>query len=123
MFRRILQRTPGRGGSQSSDSDSSAAPGNVVDVNNEGSSEGFICPLCMKVCVAPTDLSEHYQSEHTGMEGRRELRDLSAISGFICPLCMKSHGSAEELFKHYEAVHNSGIDSTHRGEGHLSPER
>ncbi|XP_009978746.1 PREDICTED: early endosome antigen 1-like, partial [Tauraco erythrolophus] len=43
--------------------------------------------------------------------------------GFICPLCMKSHGSAEELFKHYEAVHNSGIDSTHGGEGHLSPER
>lgn len=36
---------------------------------------------------------------------------------------MKSHGSAEELFKHYEAVHNSGIDSTHGGEGHLSPER
>ncbi|XP_009580666.1 PREDICTED: early endosome antigen 1-like, partial [Fulmarus glacialis] len=74
--------TPGRGGSQSSDSDSSATPGNAVDVNNEGSSEGFICPLCMK-----------------------------------------SHGSAEELFKHYEAVHNSGIDSTHGGEGHLSPER
>lgn len=36
---------------------------------------------------------------------------------------MKSHGSAEELFKHYEAVHNSGIDSTRGGEGHLSPER
>ncbi|OXB76905.1 UNVERIFIED_CONTAM: hypothetical protein H355_002376 [Colinus virginianus] len=82
MLRRILQRTPGRVGSQGSDSDSSAAPGNAVDVNNEGSSEGFICPLCMK-----------------------------------------SHGSAEELFKHYEAVHNSGIDSTRGGEGHLSPER
>lgn len=36
---------------------------------------------------------------------------------------MKSHGSAEELFKHYEAVHNSGIDSTCGGEGHLSSER
>lgn len=36
---------------------------------------------------------------------------------------MKSHGSADELFKHYEAVHNSGIDATHGGEGHLSPER
>lgn len=32
-------QTPGRGGSQSSDSDSSATPGNAVDVNNEGSSE------------------------------------------------------------------------------------
>ncbi|XP_010282655.1 PREDICTED: early endosome antigen 1-like, partial [Phaethon lepturus] len=78
----LLFQTPGRGGSQSSDSDSSATPGNAVDVNNESSSEGFICPLCMK-----------------------------------------SHGSAEELFKHYEAVHNSGIDSTHGGEGHLSLER
>ena len=34
-----LFQTPGRGGSQSSDSDSSATPGNAVDVNNEGSSE------------------------------------------------------------------------------------
>ncbi|KFQ33245.1 Early endosome antigen 1, partial [Merops nubicus] len=82
IFLPSLFQTPGRGGSQSSDSDSSAAPGNAVDMNSEGSSEGFICPLCMK-----------------------------------------SHGSAEELFKHYEAVHNSGIDSTHGGEGHLSPER
>lgn len=34
----------------------------------------------MKVCVTPTDLSEHYQSEHAGTEGRQELRDLPAIS-------------------------------------------
>lgn len=34
----------------------------------------------MKVCVTPTDLSEHYQSEHTGTGGRQELRDLPAVS-------------------------------------------
>uniref|UniRef100_A0A1W2P7K1 Early endosome antigen 1 n=1 Tax=Mus musculus TaxID=10090 RepID=A0A1W2P7K1_MOUSE len=39
MFRRILQRTPGRVGSQGSDLDSSATPINTVDVNNESSSE------------------------------------------------------------------------------------
>ncbi|PNI38994.1 EEA1 isoform 5 [Pan troglodytes] len=39
MLRRILQRTPGRVGSQGSDLDSSATPINTVDVNNESSSE------------------------------------------------------------------------------------
>jgi len=34
----------------------------------------------MKVCVTPTDLSEHYQNEHTGTEGRQELRDLPAVT-------------------------------------------
>lgn len=36
-------QTPGRVGSQSSDSDSSAIPGNTVDVNNESSSEVPYC--------------------------------------------------------------------------------
>lgn len=34
----------------------------------------------MKVCVTPTDLCEHYQHEHTGTEGRQELRDLPAVT-------------------------------------------
>ncbi|XP_015276499.1 PREDICTED: early endosome antigen 1 [Gekko japonicus] len=63
MFRRILQRTPGRVGSQSSDSESSAIPGNV-DVNNEGSSEGFICPLCMKSHGSAEELFKHYEAVH-----------------------------------------------------------
>lgn len=41
-------QTPGRGGSQSSDSDS-AVPGNAVDVNNEGSSE---VPCTLRGAVA-----------------------------------------------------------------------
>uniref|UniRef100_A0A663MK64 C2H2-type domain-containing protein n=1 Tax=Athene cunicularia TaxID=194338 RepID=A0A663MK64_ATHCN len=46
----------------------------------KGDPRGFICPLCMKVYVTPTDLSEHYQNEHTGTEGRQELRDLPAVT-------------------------------------------
>uniref|UniRef100_A0A8B9FAX4 C2H2-type domain-containing protein n=1 Tax=Amazona collaria TaxID=241587 RepID=A0A8B9FAX4_9PSIT len=46
---------------------------------------GFICPLCMKVCVTPTDLSEHYHKEHTGREGRQEPGDLPAVTvGLVC---------------------------------------
>ncbi|KAG8137962.1 hypothetical protein E2320_003910 [Naja naja] len=64
MLRRILQRTPGRVGSQSSDSDSSAAPGNAVDINNESTSEGFICPLCMKSHGSAEELFKHYEAVH-----------------------------------------------------------
>uniref|UniRef100_A0A8C3IUX3 Early endosome antigen 1 n=1 Tax=Chrysemys picta bellii TaxID=8478 RepID=A0A8C3IUX3_CHRPI len=64
MLRRILQRTPGRVGSQSSDSDSSAAPGNAVDVNNESTSEGFICPMCMKSHGSAEELFKHYEVVH-----------------------------------------------------------
>ncbi|XP_043823635.1 early endosome antigen 1-like [Dromiciops gliroides] len=64
MLRRILQRTPGRVGSQGSDSDSSATPGNALDVNNEGSSEGFICPQCMKSHGSAEELFKHYQAVH-----------------------------------------------------------
>lgn len=34
----------------------------------------------MKVCVTSADLSEHYQNEHTGTEGREELRDVPAVT-------------------------------------------
>ncbi|KAM6437265.1 early endosome antigen 1 [Liasis olivaceus] len=64
MLRRILQRTPGRVGSQSSDSDSSAVPGNTVDINNESTSEGFICPLCMKSHGSAEELFKHYEAVH-----------------------------------------------------------
>uniref|UniRef100_G1KMF9 Uncharacterized protein n=1 Tax=Anolis carolinensis TaxID=28377 RepID=G1KMF9_ANOCA len=63
MFRRILQRNPGRVGSQASDSDS-AVSGNAVDVNNESSSEGFICPLCMKSHGSAEELFKHYEAVH-----------------------------------------------------------
>lgn len=47
-------------------------------------SQGFICPVCMKMCVTATDLSEHYQ-EHVGIETRRlELRELpTATVGLV----------------------------------------
>lgn len=81
MLRRILQRTPGRVGSQGSDLDSSAAPINTVDVNNESSSEGFICPLCMKRCITPIDLSEHYQKVHAENETRgQELLNNASVT-------------------------------------------
>uniref|UniRef100_A0A8C6ZWP7 C2H2-type domain-containing protein n=1 Tax=Nothoprocta perdicaria TaxID=30464 RepID=A0A8C6ZWP7_NOTPE len=41
-------------------------------LSDSGQSWGFICPLCMKVCVTPTDLCEHYQNEHSGTERRRQ---------------------------------------------------
>uniref|UniRef100_A0A8D0XN08 C2H2-type domain-containing protein n=1 Tax=Sus scrofa TaxID=9823 RepID=A0A8D0XN08_PIG len=62
-FRRFL-RTPGRVGSQGSDLDSSAAPINTVDVNNESSSEGFICPQCMKSLGSADELFKHYEAVH-----------------------------------------------------------
>uniref|UniRef100_A0A8C3IWR3 C2H2-type domain-containing protein n=1 Tax=Chrysemys picta bellii TaxID=8478 RepID=A0A8C3IWR3_CHRPI len=44
-------------------------------------SQGFICPLCMKMCVSATGLSEHYQNEHIGTETRRqEHHDLPAVT-------------------------------------------
>ncbi|XP_037658246.1 early endosome antigen 1-like [Choloepus didactylus] len=64
MLRRILQRTPGRVGSQGSDLDSSATPINTVDVNNESSSEGFICPQCMKSLGSADELFKHYEAVH-----------------------------------------------------------
>ncbi|XP_053575206.1 early endosome antigen 1 [Bombina bombina] len=62
MFRRILQLTPGRVGTQNSESDSSATPGNAI--NNESSSEGFICPLCMKSHGSAEELFMHYEASH-----------------------------------------------------------
>uniref|UniRef100_A0A8W4FG30 Early endosome antigen 1 n=1 Tax=Sus scrofa TaxID=9823 RepID=A0A8W4FG30_PIG len=57
-------QTPGRVGSQGSDLDSSAAPINTVDVNNESSSEGFICPQCMKSLGSADELFKHYEAVH-----------------------------------------------------------
>lgn len=62
MFRRILQLTPGRVGAQNSESESSATPGNTV--NNESTSEGFICPLCMKSHGTAEELFKHYEASH-----------------------------------------------------------
>uniref|UniRef100_A0A2K6L502 Early endosome antigen 1 n=1 Tax=Rhinopithecus bieti TaxID=61621 RepID=A0A2K6L502_RHIBE len=57
-------QTPGRVGSQGSDLDSSATPINTVDVNNESSSEGFICPQCMKSLGSADELFKHYEAVH-----------------------------------------------------------
>uniref|UniRef100_A0A8C0ZRC9 C2H2-type domain-containing protein n=1 Tax=Castor canadensis TaxID=51338 RepID=A0A8C0ZRC9_CASCN len=51
-------------GSQGSDLDSSATPINTGDVNNESSSEGFICPQCMKSLGSADELFKHYQAVH-----------------------------------------------------------
>ncbi|KAB0396348.1 hypothetical protein E2I00_013214 [Balaenoptera physalus] len=58
------EATPGRVGSQGSDLDSSSAPINTVDVNNESSSEGFICPQCMKSLGSADELFKHYEAVH-----------------------------------------------------------
>ncbi|KTF91113.1 hypothetical protein cypCar_00030876 [Cyprinus carpio] len=58
MLRRILQMTPGKGGSQSSESEQPSA-----DMNNE-SSEGFICPQCMKSHNSAEELFKHYEVFH-----------------------------------------------------------
>uniref|UniRef100_A0A8C9W3S1 Early endosome antigen 1 n=1 Tax=Scleropages formosus TaxID=113540 RepID=A0A8C9W3S1_SCLFO len=51
-------QTPGKGGSQGSDSDQQAA-----DINNE-TSEGFICPQCMKSHNSAEELFKHYEVFH-----------------------------------------------------------
>ncbi|XP_078276151.1 early endosome antigen 1 isoform X3 [Rhinoraja longicauda] len=111
MFRRLLQRTSLA--STGSDADTSVTAAPAVEVNNEGGSEGFICPICMQSFLTPTQLFEHDQNEHTVADRAKQeqLNPEAAISGFICPLCMKSHASAEELFKHYEVFHDPGNDS------------
>ncbi|OXB56889.1 hypothetical protein ASZ78_003776, partial [Callipepla squamata] len=114
MLRRILQRkprkvlgfekwfrslyscqTPGRVGSQGSDSDSSAAPGNAVDVNNEGSSEGFICPLCMKSHGSAEELFKHYEAVHNS--GIDSTRGGEAISGSNTVLFMEIESLERQL--------------------------
>ncbi|XP_078276154.1 early endosome antigen 1 isoform X6 [Rhinoraja longicauda] len=99
--------------STGSDADTSVTAAPAVEVNNEGGSEGFICPICMQSFLTPTQLFEHDQNEHTVADRAKQeqLNPEAAISGFICPLCMKSHASAEELFKHYEVFHDPGNDS------------
>ncbi|XP_039617477.1 early endosome antigen 1 isoform X2 [Polypterus senegalus] len=108
MLRRILQRTPGKGGSQSSDIDQTAS-----DVNNEESSEGFICPYCICSYQTPSELFDHYEHEHGegDTKTKEQQNSLPDIAGFICPQCMKSHVSAEELFRHYEAFHSTDNQS------------
>ncbi|KAH0517350.1 Early endosome antigen 1 [Microtus ochrogaster] len=71
----FLFQTPGRVGSQGSDLDSSATP---IDVNNESSSEGFICPQCMKSLGSADELFKHYQAVHdagndSGLGGEANL--------------------------------------------------
>uniref|UniRef100_A0A674EY72 Early endosome antigen 1 n=1 Tax=Salmo trutta TaxID=8032 RepID=A0A674EY72_SALTR len=67
--------TPGKGGSQNSESDQPSA-----DLNNDQTSEGFICPQCMKSHNSAEELFKHYelyhdsgdQPSHTG-PGREDL--------------------------------------------------
>ncbi|XP_064785715.1 early endosome antigen 1-like isoform X1 [Oncorhynchus masou masou] len=59
MLRRILQMTPGKGGSQNSESDQPSA-----DLNNDQTSEGFICPQCMKSHNSAEELFKHYELYH-----------------------------------------------------------
>uniref|UniRef100_A0A8C7DQQ8 Early endosome antigen 1 n=1 Tax=Oncorhynchus kisutch TaxID=8019 RepID=A0A8C7DQQ8_ONCKI len=59
MLRRILQMTPGKGGSQNSESDQPSA-----DFNNDQTSEGFICPQCMKSHNSAEELFKHYELYH-----------------------------------------------------------
>uniref|UniRef100_A0A8C7RCZ4 Early endosome antigen 1 n=1 Tax=Oncorhynchus mykiss TaxID=8022 RepID=A0A8C7RCZ4_ONCMY len=51
-----LPQTPGKGGSQNSESDQPSA-----DLNNDQTSEGFICPQCMKSHNSAEELFKHYE--------------------------------------------------------------
>ncbi|XP_061109284.1 early endosome antigen 1 isoform X6 [Conger conger] len=53
MLRRILQRTPGKGGPDQP----------ATDVNDQ-TSEGFICPQCMKSHNSAEELFKHYEVFH-----------------------------------------------------------
>uniref|UniRef100_A0A8C7UJC7 Early endosome antigen 1 n=1 Tax=Oncorhynchus mykiss TaxID=8022 RepID=A0A8C7UJC7_ONCMY len=54
-----LLQTPGKGGSQNSESDQPSA-----DFNNDQTSEGFICPQCMKSHNSAEELFKHYELYH-----------------------------------------------------------
>uniref|UniRef100_A0A8C7RDX6 Early endosome antigen 1 n=1 Tax=Oncorhynchus mykiss TaxID=8022 RepID=A0A8C7RDX6_ONCMY len=83
-----LPQTPGKGGSQNSESDQPSA-----DLNNDQTSE---VTRVSYLCNSPDGLLYHCTTVSLN------------VLGFICPQCMKSHNSAEELFKHYELYHDSG---------------
>uniref|UniRef100_A0A8C5A831 Early endosome antigen 1 n=1 Tax=Gadus morhua TaxID=8049 RepID=A0A8C5A831_GADMO len=57
----LLQQTPGIGGSQNAES-SEQQPG--ANLNNEQTSEGFICPQCMKSHNSAEELFKHYDLFH-----------------------------------------------------------
>ncbi|KAK2842105.1 hypothetical protein Q5P01_012305 [Channa striata] len=59
MFRRILQMTPGKGGSQNAESEQPSP-----DLNHDQTSEGFICPQCMKSHNSAEELFKHYELFH-----------------------------------------------------------
>ncbi|KAM9771073.1 uncharacterized protein ACBT44_004555 isoform 4-T6 [Syngnathus typhle] len=59
MLRRILQMIPGIGGGQNAESEQP-----TTDVSHEQTSEGFICPQCMKSHSSAEDLSKHYELFH-----------------------------------------------------------
>uniref|UniRef100_A0A8C9VKZ0 Early endosome antigen 1 n=1 Tax=Scleropages formosus TaxID=113540 RepID=A0A8C9VKZ0_SCLFO len=63
-------QTPGKGGSQGSDSDQQAA-----DINNE-TSEGFICPQCMKSHNSAEELFKHYEVFHEAGDHAPSREDL-----------------------------------------------
>uniref|UniRef100_A0A8B9JW77 Early endosome antigen 1 n=1 Tax=Astyanax mexicanus TaxID=7994 RepID=A0A8B9JW77_ASTMX len=81
-----ISQTPGKGGSQASESEQPSA-----DMNNE-TSEGFICPQCMKSHNSAEELFKHYEVYHEPQEQpshlspgrddlallRREVQDLQA---------------------------------------------
>ncbi|KAJ8372384.1 hypothetical protein AAFF_G00290170 [Aldrovandia affinis] len=66
MLRRILQRTPGKGGPDQP----------ATDVNNDQTSEGFICPQCMKSHSSAEELFKHYEVFHEANQPPAEGGDL-----------------------------------------------
>uniref|UniRef100_A0A6Q2WX61 Early endosome antigen 1 n=1 Tax=Esox lucius TaxID=8010 RepID=A0A6Q2WX61_ESOLU len=58
-----LPQTPGKGGSQNTESDQPTA-----DLNNDQTSEGFICPQCMKSHNSAEELFKHYELYHDSGE-------------------------------------------------------
>uniref|UniRef100_A0A667ZMI7 Early endosome antigen 1 n=1 Tax=Myripristis murdjan TaxID=586833 RepID=A0A667ZMI7_9TELE len=52
-------QTPGKGGSQNTESEQPSA-----DLNNDQTSEGFICPQCMKSHNTAEELFKHYELFH-----------------------------------------------------------
>uniref|UniRef100_A0AAV2L3T1 C2H2-type domain-containing protein n=1 Tax=Knipowitschia caucasica TaxID=637954 RepID=A0AAV2L3T1_KNICA len=59
MLRRILQMTPGKGGSQTAETEQPS-----TEQNHDQTSEGFICPQCMKSHNTAEELFKHYDLFH-----------------------------------------------------------
>uniref|UniRef100_A0A8C7N8I3 Early endosome antigen 1 n=1 Tax=Oncorhynchus kisutch TaxID=8019 RepID=A0A8C7N8I3_ONCKI len=103
-----LPQTPGKGGSQNSESDQPSA-----DLNNDQTSEGFICPQCMKSHNSAEELFKHYELYHDsgdqppsmGPENFRfiALHCVTYVCARVC-ICQEERWFSGELKKELDKV-------------------